>query len=147
MTLVGGTLALGGKSEGAAGTTGIGLLTLTATSTIDFSVGATSSIVQFAGLGTHTGGAILQITNWDGIPYAGGGTECLLFAGSPTDFTDLYSQSDVSFNGVAGYIAIPSGSGYYEIAAVPEPTTWLTGALAFGALAVAHWRRLSKRRA
>ena len=145
MTLAGGTFVLGGKSEGAAGTTGIGLLTLTATSTIDFSVGTTSSIVQFAGLGAHTAGTLLQITNWDGTPGTGGGAERLLFTGTTTDFTSLFGQNDVTFNGLAGYDAVQFG-GYYEIAAVPEPTTWIAAALALGALAFTQRRRLAKRR-
>jgi autotransporter-associated beta strand protein len=145
MTLAGGTFAVGGKSEGAAGSTGIGLLTLTSTSTIDFSVGATSSIIQFAGLGTHTAGALLQITNWDGTAGTGGGTERLLFTGTTTDFTSLFGQSDVTFNGLAGYDAVQF-SGYYEITAVPEPTTWLAGTLALGVLAFTQRRRLAKRR-
>jgi fibronectin-binding autotransporter adhesin len=147
MTLSGGTFALGGKSEGAPGATGIGALTLMATSTIDFTVGATTGVIQFAGLGAHTAGAILQITNWDGTPITGGGPERLLFAGATTDFTSLYSQADVSFNGLAGYNAIPIVGGYYEITAVPEAGTWIVGALAFGALLFTERRRRAKRRA
>ena len=145
MTLNGGTFALGGKSEGAAGTTGLGALTLTATSTIDFAVGTTTSVVQFADLGTHTAGALLQIINWNGIPDAGGGTERLLFAGTTTSFTSLYAQSDVSFNGLAGYNAIQIG-GYYEITAVPEPSTYIAGALALATIGFHQARRLRGRR-
>src|SRR5205807_1037663 len=54
LTLNGGTFALGGKSEGAAGTTGVGSLTLTSNSTIDFAIGTFSSIVQFAGFNEVT---------------------------------------------------------------------------------------------
>jgi MYXO-CTERM domain-containing protein len=147
MTLHGGTLALGGQSEGGPGSNGVGALTLGANSTIDFAVGVTTSIIQFAGLGSHAVGAILQITNWDGTPYTGGGAERLFFAGSTTDFTNSYSQADVMFNGVAGYNAVQIAPGYYEITAVPEPTTWVAGALALGALAFTQRRRLAKRRA
>ena len=144
MTLAGGTLALGGKSEGTAGTTGVGALTLTATSTIDFAVGATNSIIQFAGLGTHTAGAILQVINWNGTPNTGGGTERLLFAGTTTSFTSLYAQSDVLFDGLSGYSAVQF-SGYYEIAAVPEPSTYIVGALALAAIGFQQARRLRAR--
>ena len=144
VNLAGGTFALGGKSEGAAGTTGIGALTLTATSTIDFAVGSTSSIIQFAGLGTHTAGTILQVTNWDGTVGTGGGPERLLFTGTTTEFTSLYGQSDVTFNGAAGYNAIQF-SGYYEIAAVPEPSTYVVGALALAAIGFHQARRLRAR--
>jgi len=143
MTLNGGTFALGGKLEGAAGTTGVGALTLTATSTIDFAVGATSSIVQFSGLGTHTAGTLLQIANWNGIPNTGGGTERLLFAGATASFTSLYGQSDVTFNGAAGYSAVQF-AGYYEITAVPEPSTWF--AASFALVAIGFHQRRSLRR-
>jgi fibronectin-binding autotransporter adhesin len=146
MTLNGGTLALGGKSEGGPGSNGLGALTLTANATIDFAVGATTSVIQFAGLGSHAAGALLQITNWNGVPYAGGGNDRLLFAGSPSNFTDLYTQADVSFNGLAGYAVVPLG-GYYEITAVPEAGTWIAGALAFGAVLFTQRPRLAKRRA
>jgi hypothetical protein len=86
-------------------------------------------------------GAILQITNWNGTAITGGGTERLLFAGTTTDFTSLFAQSDVTFNGLAGYDAVQFG-GYYEITAVPEPATWVGGAPAFF-----QRRRLAKRRA
>src|SRR5207302_2939673 len=98
--LFGGTFALNGQSEGAAGTTGVGSLTLTSNSTIDFAIGTFSSVVQFAGVAAHTpiAGADLAITNWDGTIALGGGSERLLFAGSSTDFISNYDQSDVSFN-------------------------------------------------
>jgi autotransporter-associated beta strand protein len=141
MTLNGGTFALGGKLEGAAGSTGVGALTLTATSTIDFAVGATNSIVQFSGLGTHTAGTLLQIANWNGIPNTGIGTERLLFAGATGSFTSLYGQSDVTFNGVAGYTALQF-PGYYEITAVPEPSTWFAASFAFVTAGFHQRRRL-----
>jgi autotransporter-associated beta strand protein len=141
MTLNGGTFALGGKLEGAAGSAGVGALTLTATSTIDFAVGGTNSIVQFSGLGTHTAGTLLQIANWNGIPTTGIGTERLLFAGATASFTSLYGQSDVTFNGVTGY-AVVQFAGYYEITAVPEPSTWFAASFAFIAAGFYQRRRL-----
>ena len=145
MTLNGGTFALGGNAEGASGVIGVGIgaLTLSATSTIDFAVGATSSIVHFSGLGTHTAGTLLQIANWNGIPDTGIGTERLLFAGSTSSFTSLYGQSDVTFNGVAGYSAVQF-TGYYEITAVPEPSTWFAASFAFVAAGFHQRRRLRR---
>jgi autotransporter-associated beta strand protein len=144
MTLGGGEFNTGGLSERggtlAAPTAGIGALTLTATSTINFGSGDTS-IIEFSGVGTHTAGTILQITNWDGIAGTGGGTERLLFAGTASSFTSLYNQSDVSFNGVTGYFT-DQFSGFYEVTAVPEPSTWIGGALAVGVLG---WSQLRKR--
>src|SRR5205823_5822689 len=85
--LSGGTLNLNGNSEGTAtvsgGTTtsataGVGALTLSATSIIDFGAGVNGNKLVFGGVGTHTSGQLLQITNWDGIPITGSGSEQLL---------------------------------------------------------------------
>lgn len=144
MTLAGGTFNTGGLSERGgtvlAPTAGIGALTLTATSTIDFGAG-TTSMIEFAGVGTHTLGTVLQIINWDGIAGTGGGTEALLFAGTTTAFTSIYNQADVSFNGIAGYDAVQF-TGFYEITKVPEPGTWIGGSLALAALAFSQRRRI-----
>jgi fibronectin-binding autotransporter adhesin len=147
MTLAGGTFNTGGLSERsgtlAAPTAGIGALTLTATSTINFGSGNTS-IIEFSALGTHTLGTILQITNWDGTPVTGGGTERLLFAGLATSFTTTYLQTEVSFNGTTGY-AVDQFMGFYEVTgltAVPEPGTWFGGALAVGLLGWSQRRRV-----
>lgn len=144
VTLSGGTLNLGGLSEGAAGTSGVGALTLMATSKLDFGTTGTSNLIQFAGVGTHTTGAMLQITDWEGTAGSANGTDRLLFAGSSTAFTLAYLPTDVSFNGVPGY-GIQSFSGYYEVyglVAVPEPATWAAGALCAG-LAFGTLRRRS----
>ncbi len=137
--LSGGTLNLNGKSEGAAtsnGTSttgiaaGVGALTLSSTSTIDFGAGDNANKLVFSGLGTHTAGAVLQITNWNGIAFTGSGSEQLIFAGATTDFTSTYTQTEVSFNSILGYAAVDLGGGFYEITAIPEPSTWAAAALA-----------------
>jgi len=149
MTLNGGTFNTGGLTEagGSTGTrtAGIGALTLTANSTIDFGTG--NSIIEFAGLGAHTAGtgADLAILNWTGTLFTPGGTDQLLFAGTVTDFTSKFDQSDVSFNGIQGYSAIQIAAGYYEIVAVPEPSTWLAAALALGAIGFSRRKRLCGR--
>lgn len=66
--------------------------------------------------------------NWDIV-------SSLLRAGS--------GQGDISFNGVAGYAAISFG-GYYEIVAVPEPTSVL-GVLGLLALIAYRERRRVRR--
>jgi hypothetical protein len=143
VTLGGGTLALNGFSEGAPGTNGVGALTLTANSIISFATGVTNSIIQFAGIGAHipTTGADLLITNWNGDANMGGGPERLLFSGNTADFTTQYSQSDVSFNGMTGYNIYQFG-GFYEVTAVPEPSTWVGAALALAAIGFTQRRRL-----
>lgn len=142
VTLNGGTIALNGFSEGAPGTNGVGALTLTANSTIDFAAGVTSSIIQFGGLGTHTAGTDLLITNWNGN-VAGGGPERLLFSGNESEFQALYTQNDVFFNGIAGYDTVQF-SGYYELVPIPEPSTWIGAALALAAIG---WMSRKSRRA
>lgn len=144
--LAGGTFDLNGKSEGTAttGGAGVGALTLTATSTIDFGAGSTS-LLHFAGLGAHTPstGPDLAIINWNGVPNIGGGTERLLFTGSLSTFTSEFSQSDVSFNGITGYSAVQFGT-FYEITAVPEPSTWAAGILTVLAIGWTQRRRFRK---
>lgn len=137
LTLAGGTFATNSVSEGTASSTntGLGALTLTANSTIDFGSG-TNSVLQFAGIGAHTptSGPDLSITNWThgiGPNPAGTAGDGLYFLGSSTAFLTQYSQSDVIFNGVAGYTVFDY-VGYYEVAgltAVPEPSTWIAAGL------------------
>ena len=144
ITLSGGTLNTGGLSEGAATAAGagIGALTLTANSTIDFATG--NSILHFAGLGAHVpaAGPDLAIVNWSGL-VSGGGTDRLLFTGSASDFTTRYDQTDVSFNGAQGYNFVQY-TGFYEVTAVPEPSTYAAGVLAFAALGFSQRRRVAE---
>ncbi len=142
ITLNGGTFNSGGLSEGAATASGAGMgaLTLTANSTIDF--GSGSSILHFAGLGAHTPtvGPDLSIINWSGL-VSGGGTDQLLFTGSAMNFSATYDQSDVSFNGLSGYNLVQF-TGFYEVTPVPEPSTWIGGTLALAAVGFTQRRRL-----
>ena len=141
--LSGGMLSLAGNSEGGAGTTGVGALTLSATSTLDFGAATGSNLIQFAGLGTHTGGTILKVTNWEGAPGSANGTDRLLFAGTATDFTNAYTQSEVSFNGTAGYGVLDFTGGYYEVyaIAVPEPASYISASLFVAAMAWSYSRK------
>lgn len=141
IALGGGTLAANGFSEGTATTAGLGNLSLSATSTLDFG-GTTGSTLFFAGLGTHTGGSLLQITNWNST------NDRLLFAGLSSSFTTLFPQEQVSFNSVPGYAAIQFGTTHFEIVAVPEPSsTALIGAAGLlglvGFRERRRWRRLT----
>ena len=146
ITLAGGTLNLNGQTEGSPGVNGVGMLTLTSNSTIDFGLGSTTSLIQFGGVtSVHTAGIgpDLAIINWAGTPFTGGGPERLLFQGNSGTFTGQFDQGDVSFNGMVGYAVIDFGD-FYEVTAVPEPATWLSGALLLGALAVTQRRRLRR---
>jgi fibronectin-binding autotransporter adhesin len=148
INLAGGKLDTGGLSEVGAGTlssttNGVGTLTLSANSTLDFGAGS-SSIIQFGGIAQSVDNTVLAITNWNGVPSMGNGTERLLFSGNATSFTSLFDQNEVSFNGVFGYTAVQFGTNsYYEITAVPEPATVL-GALALvGLIGFRERRRVS----
>jgi autotransporter-associated beta strand protein len=150
VNLDGGTFNTGGLSEpgGTLGSQNTGALTLTSTSTIDFGAG-NLSVLEFAGVGTHTASTMLQIINWDGVPVTGGSGDRLLFNGSVTTFLSTYNQGDVSFNGLNGYLAVqfdPLGPNpYFEVTSltpVPEPSTWAAATLALGAIG---WTQLRKR--
>ena len=143
LELSGGTLSMNGVSEGGAGTTGVGALSLLANSTIDFASGITNSVIQFGAVGPHTVGMILSITNWDGTAGSGGGPERLLFAGDPSAFSDQYSQTDVLFNNTPGYTLVDFGD-YYEVTAVPEPATWIGGVFVFASIVVRQLRKRSR---
>lgn len=122
INLNGGTFGLNNFSEGAAGTAGLGSMTLSANSSLDYGTSASgANILAFGVVGSHTASTTLQIINFDI------GSDHLYFSGATGDFTGIYSQSDISFNGLSGYSAISYGS-YFEIVPVPEPGT-VAGAL------------------
>ncbi|MBP7949669.1 MAG: autotransporter-associated beta strand repeat-containing protein [Verrucomicrobiales bacterium] len=122
----GGTLSMAGLSNASES---VDLLRLSAHSGIDFGTGTGNSLL-FSGISTHTAGTKLAITNWTGTPGVLGtaSTDRLIFTGSASAFTAAYTQSDVSFNGVAGYMAIQDG-GQYEIVAMPASSypSWIAG--------------------
>jgi hypothetical protein len=148
VNLGGGAFETGGFSQGDAATVGLGALTVSANSVIDFG-GGSGSVLMFAGVGSHPAGT-LSIENWNGTPDQAGGasSDRFLFDGNSADlltFEGLYAQSDVSFDGVQGYDAIQVDPAHFEIvAAVPEPSSAaLLGAS--GLLALAGFRRRRRR--
>ncbi|MFL6414429.1 MAG: hypothetical protein ACJ74Y_02025 [Bryobacteraceae bacterium] len=120
-------------------TSGIGALTLTANSTIDFGSGGvgTFTISSF-----NANGHTLSILNWTSSASA--------FTGqSGHDGVDdrlIFSQDEsgnlqyFDFNGLAA-MQIPLDGGFYEIVAVPEPATYFAGLLTAVAVALARNRR------
>ena len=140
VTLAGGTLNTGGFSEGTAGANGVGALTLSASSSIDFASG--TSVLAFASPGTWDVSSLLTITNWSGTPVTGGGTDQLVF-GSVLSAAQL---SAIHFEGYGyGAAQVALGGGRYEIVPVPEPATVaFSSLLGLGALyrerrRVARW--------
>lgn len=118
-----------GFSNVASQTETLGVLALSASSTLDFGAGGGNDTFLFAGLPTRTGGTTLTIDNWIGNSAGGGdGTEDrLVFLGDvvdPLSFASVFGQGDVAFTGFgSGYVAIPSGTTSYEIVPVPEPSS------------------------
>lgn len=121
LTLAGGTFNTGGFSEGSDSADGIGALTLTAASTLNFGSGA--SVITFAGF--VPGGNVLTILNWTE------GSDQLIF--SENQFGNL---AFFSFNGM-GAAQNDLGGGFYEIVPVPEPTTIICGIILAG---IVLWR-------
>ena len=142
VTLNGGTLNTGGFKEGnatgsATATQGLGALTLSSNSTLDFGLNhAGSSVLAFAASNTQTWSGILTLADF--TP----GTDFLNFASS----TGL-TATQLGEISLSGFTATGLDSfGDVLFAPVPEPATWAAGVLMVG---VAGWqfRRRTARRA
>ncbi|MEO7933581.1 MAG: autotransporter-associated beta strand repeat-containing protein [Chthoniobacterales bacterium] len=153
ITLDGGTLARTTGSEGSAtsrsstgvltgsSTVGLGVLTLTANSTIDFGNGAFGTL-SFAGLVTN--GFTLNILNYS-RNLSGASLDN---ANDRLIFDESQSSNLARFNFGSGFTATQNslGNGYYEVtvAPVPEPSTWL-GAMGISSMAVVRLIRQRRR--
>jgi autotransporter-associated beta strand protein len=130
ITLGGGTFAKGNFSEGSAISPGMGALVLsTAGSQIDFGTG-TVGVLTFDTF--NPGIYALTIANWTGTPntVGDGSTDRLIFASD-----QLANLNSFLFNGYGpGAVEFDLGNGFYEIAPVPETSTWLAGAFTLGAI-------------
>ena len=140
MTLNGGTFSTGGFKEGAAtgtsaATAGLGALTLSNSSTLDFGTGHSgSSVLAFAASNAQTWSGTLTLLNF--TP----GTDFLNFASS----TGL-TATQLGEISLAGFSATGLDSfGDVNFTAVPEPATVLSGLLLVGA---AGWRKRRSLRA
>jgi autotransporter-associated beta strand protein len=131
ITLDGGTIEKGDFSEGTTSSVGMGALTLTATgSHIDFGTG-TVGILTFASLNAST--FTLTIDNWTGTSHTigNGGTDRLIFDSDQSG--NLASFNFTGF-GPGGGVQFALGGGYFEVVAMPEPSTWVGAALSIGGL-------------
>jgi autotransporter-associated beta strand protein len=147
------TIATNGLSE-RGGTTsvtpGLGALTLNGNFNIlDFgnAAAATNSILAFAGSSGQTWNGILSIYNWTGAPRAGDGIDQLYFGTNTGGLTTtqldnirFYSDAGTTFLGTATWAPNLDG----EVVPVPEPGTWLVGALALGVVGYTQRRRFSR---
>jgi autotransporter-associated beta strand protein len=141
MTLAGGTFSRGGAySEGATGAVGIGALTLSADSHIDFSTGAVG-ILTFASLTTNA--HMVTVDNWTGTYNHVGSvsSDRLIF-----DTDQSANLNNFFFTGYGtGGVEFSLGSGFFEVvAAVPEPSTWLPPLLLVTAIVGKQLRRRSR---
>lgn len=134
VTLAGGNLSFSGTV-----TDTIGVLTLSANSTID--LGSGSVVATFSNLVMN--GYTLDIYNWSGNtlwdPTPGGGTDQVII-GTALGDSDLQRINFYSGAG-SGFLSTAFQLGDNEIIAVPEPGTWITGALLLGGLALLVVRR------
>jgi type VI secretion system secreted protein VgrG len=146
MTLNGGTFNTGGLSErnlaGSVVTPGIGAVTLLSSSIIDMGNGA--SVLAFANSSAQVWTGTLTILNWSGSSLTGGGTDQLFFGTDSSGLTDtqlaqiaFYSDAGDTFLGTGRFI----GDGGEVV--VPEPSTWLAGALVLGFIGFTQRRRLT----
>ncbi|MDQ6860731.1 MAG: hypothetical protein M3032_06200 [Verrucomicrobiota bacterium] len=141
LNLDGGTFAKGNFSEGAINAVGLGALTLTAANShIDFGTG-TVGVLSFASFDPGINLDQIIIDNWTGVGNLVGSaaTDRLIFHSNQSANLAYFS-----FTGFAdGATQFQLGGGYYEVVpltAVPEPATYVAGALAIIALG-AHQRR------
>jgi hypothetical protein len=133
----------------------VGLLTLSANSTLDFS--GFAGTLRFGGIGSWATGATLAIWNWSGTTQYGtqvnnyANPSNLVFTNNSTLTSNLanisfYSDSGNSFvgNGFGKDFMGPGGG--TEIIAVPEPEAFLYAVVLLAGLAVQYIRRRSKRK-
>ena len=150
MTLAGGTLNLNGVSNETVGT-----LTLSGNSVIDFGALGTATTMHFANSSAATWGSFtLQIWNWEGNPYVGGGTDQLFFG---SDNTGLISSqlNKITFypgDGTSTPYSLPTGfapivgSSFGEVAPVPEPSAVVACLSLLGLAGYRERRRFVRRR-
>jgi autotransporter-associated beta strand protein len=140
ITLAGGTLAKGsGVNEGSTSAVGMGALTLTANSTLDYT--GTSGTLTFASFSPST--FKLSIVNYFGNG-SFGGTDQLIFN---QDESTRLGSFDFGFGAGVDVAEHSLGGGFFEVYStvpVPEPGTWCAAALAFGVIGYSQRRRFGR---
>jgi autotransporter-associated beta strand protein len=147
----GASLQTSGLSEHGAtnNTAGIGAVTLLSNSSIDLA--NSSSVIAFANSSAQTWTGILTIYNWSGNLITGNGFDQVYFGNGITGLTPVqlnsirfYSDAGSTFLGTANWGLDLDGEIVPTLVPVPipEPGTWIGGALALGAVASAQRRRL-----
>lgn len=141
ITLNGGTLNAAGHSDGtingtpsaspttSAVTSNMGTLTLSSSSTLDFGLNSTNSILAFANSSGIAWSGTLKIIDYTG------GTDALYIGNSSSGLTST-QLSQISFNGLAAR-QLANG----QLVAAPEPSTLLSLLIGTAALGGLAWRR------
>jgi autotransporter-associated beta strand protein len=148
------SLQTAGLSEHGASnnTAGIGAVTLLSSSIIDLSIGA--SVIAFANSSAQSWTGTLSIYNWSGTQITGNGTDQVYFGSNPTGLTiaqlnsiSFYSDSGSTFLGTANWGLDLDGEIVPTLipVAIPEPGTWIGGAIALGAIGFLARKRFAKR--
>jgi autotransporter-associated beta strand protein len=149
INLNGGRMAMSGNfSEN------VGLLTLSANSTIDFA--GFSGVLRFSGVGSWAANTNLAIWNWSGTTEWGtqvnnyNNPSRLVFTNNATISSNLanisfYSGSGSGFIGNGFEVSGFSGGGS-EIIAVPEAETYIAGLLLLAGYGIYHLRNRAKRK-
>jgi autotransporter-associated beta strand protein len=146
MVLAGGTFNTAGLSEH--GSVGMGPLSLTSSSVINLASGA--SIINFANSsGAWTG--TLNIWNWSGNIDIGNGTDQVILGTNNTALmlaqlaqVTFYSDSGINSLGTAKFAPDNDGEIVPFTTVVPEPSTWVAGALVFASLLITQRRRFAR---
>lgn len=140
ITLAGGTLQKGSAvNEGSASAVGMGALTLTANSTLDYT--GSAGVLTFASFSPST--FTLSIVNYIGTG-SSGGIDRLIFH---EDQATRLGSFDFGFGAGVNVAESLVSNGFWEVystVAVPEPGTWIGGSLALAALAFSQRRRLKR---
>ena len=139
---------LGTSEHGASNNTaGIGAVTLQSNSIIDLGNGA--SIIAFADSSAQSWTGTLSIYNYSLTPILDRGVDHIYFGSDPNGLTvaqlnsiNFYSDSGFTFLGTANWGTGLDGEIVPTLVPVPEPGTWIGGALALAAVAFVARRRL-----
>lgn len=138
ITLNGGTIAKGaGVNEGSTSSFGLGALTLSANSVLDYML--SSGTLSFASF--SPGSNILSIINYVGTGSPQGSDQLIFNQNESTRLSDF----NFGFGAGVNVAQFDLGNGFWEVYStqpIPEPGTWMAAALALGAIGYSQRRRL-----
>jgi len=149
----GGILQLNGTQQGTTATPGAGAMSLASSAIIDL---ASTDIMHFAASGSQSWTGTLSIYNWNGTPTTGGGLEQILFGNDTTVASltaaqlaqvNFYSDSGLTLlgGGGASFATANDGEIVPTFSEVPEPGTWVAGALTLCVIACVQRRRFARK--